>query len=144
MEPILVVEVAARATVAVGDPASMDLDVDESLPPVMADPGLLERVLVNLLENALRHSGSADVALRARATGTAVVVDVVDHGAGPSDGDGTGPKREHRLGRSSTDSSGLGLTIVEGFTRAMGVQVSRRETAGGGLTVSLELQRAPG
>ena len=60
--------------------------IDDSVPPVEADAGLLDRVLANVLENALRHSpGRQEVVVRAAATRDTVQVRVVDRGAGVPD-----------------------------------------------------------
>ena len=54
----------------------------EDLPLVKADPGLLERVLANLLENAVRHGGGGPVEVVARTGELDAHVKVVDHGPG--------------------------------------------------------------
>ena len=48
---------AAAAGACPMRPSEVEVDVPEDLPLVQADPGLLERVLVNLLDNAIRHGG---------------------------------------------------------------------------------------
>jgi two-component system, OmpR family, sensor histidine kinase KdpD len=91
---------------------------------VQADPGLLERVLVNLLTNALRHSPRHVPAhVTGSAHGEAVELRVIDHGSGiPA------PDRDsvflpfQRLGDRDNGSSGvgLGLALSRGLTEAMG------------------------
>ncbi|MFN8545824.1 MAG: protoglobin domain-containing protein [Candidatus Binatia bacterium] len=58
--------------------------VGADLPPVTADRALLKRVLVNLVANALRHSGSPEVRIAAQATpqSSEVVLNIVDQGRG--------------------------------------------------------------
>lgn len=59
----------------------MSLDIPAELPGVLADPGLLERVLANLLDNAVRHTSVGEVAtVRARAVDAAIEWAVVDRG----------------------------------------------------------------
>jgi signal transduction histidine kinase len=62
----------------------LQLDVPADVPEVIGDRALLKRVLVNLVSNALRHSGSAAILLSARAHADAdvVVLRVTDRGAG--------------------------------------------------------------
>lgn len=139
LEPTSVEEVAAKAVVAIGDPEVVDFDVDETLPLVLADPGLLERILVNLLSNALIHSGSDRVSLCAREVDSAVVLDVIDYGRGLTERAAGPHRRPYGPSRSPLDGAGLGMSIVDGFSEAMGVPVERRETPGGGLTMSLTL-----
>ena len=111
------------------------LDVAESLPPVLADAGLLERVVANLVENALRHD-----------PGTVVVeaspgrLSVVDHGPGIADPVGAFAPFQ-RLGDRSGGGVGLGLAVAKGFVEAMGGAIEPSTTAGGGLTMTVVLPR---
>ncbi len=123
------------------------IDTPDDLPIVRADPGLLERVLGNLLENAVRFSDIyRPVELTVRASDGTVQIMVVDHGPGVGD-----RERERmfmpfqRLGdTSNTTGVGLGLAVARGFTEAMQGTLTPQPTAGGGLSmvVSLPLGRA--
>jgi two-component system sensor histidine kinase KdpD len=63
-------------------------DIPSGLPEVMADPAITERVIVNLLSNALRYSPPASPPrLTARARGDRVELRVVDHGPGIPEAD---------------------------------------------------------
>jgi len=116
------------------------------LPALAADPGLLERVLVNLIGNALRYSppGRPPV-VTAGALGDRVELRVIDHGPGiPAD------RWEYvflpfqRLGdRDNHTGVGLGLALSRGLTEAMGGTVVPEETPGGGLTMVITLPGAP-
>lgn len=112
-----------------------------------ADAGLLERVLGNLLENALRHSPpGAPVRITTSGLGDTVEIRVVDSGPGLDEG-----KREQmfqpfqRLGDSPAgDGVGLGLAVARGLTDAMGGTVDAEDTPGGGLTMVVTLpSRSP-
>lgn len=60
LRPVGYDEVAARALSTVDAPAgSVTVEISEELPLVLADVGLLERVVANVVDNALRHAGSA-------------------------------------------------------------------------------------
>src|SRR6185312_5815983 len=111
----------------------------DDLPLVLADAGLLERVVANLVHNACRFS-PPDRAVQVRArtgTGTSVLLDVVDHGPGVA------PEHRaemflpfQRLGdHDSATGVGLGLAIARGFTEAMGGTITPSTTSGGGLTM---------
>jgi len=63
-------------------PGACLLDVDEALPEVLADIGLLERVVANVVDNALKHGRGASVAVRASALADRVELRVVDSGPG--------------------------------------------------------------
>jgi len=127
-------------------PADVELALRASVPPVVADAVLLQRVLVNLLDNALRHSPDGTL-VRISTSGFAgrVEVRVVDRGPGVP------PERRdeitvafQRLG--DTDNStglGLGLALSKGFTEAMGGTITMDDTPGGGLTAVVSLPEAP-
>ena len=124
----------------------IELDVPPDLPELLADPGLLERILVNLLSNTLRHSPpDRPPRVSATATGDRVELRVADSGPGV-------PETEwerifvpfQRLGDRTTGAGvGLGLALSRGLAEAMGGTLRPDRTAGGGLTMVLSLPPAP-
>ncbi|GLZ42984.1 sensor histidine kinase KdpD [Actinokineospora sp. NBRC 105648] len=133
-------EVVARALAGLDGWAGVEVDVDELLPPVLADPGLLERVVANVVDNALRHGGP-EVAIRASVHADRAELRVVDHGPGlPKGTADTAFAPFQRLGdRDATPGVGLGLSVAKGFTEAMGGTIRAEDTPGGGLTVVVSL-----
>jgi len=132
---------AALDELGVG-PDQVELALDPDLPPVQADPVLLQRVLVNVLANAARHSPSdARVRVGTSRLGPTAEIRVVDHGAGVS------PERRddmftpfQRLGDTdNTAGLGLGLALSKGFTEGMGGTLAPEDTPGGGLTMVIAL-----
>lgn len=142
-------EVVHRALVSVGmgarglRRAAMDrVRVEVGDVSVRADSGLLERVLANLLDNALRHAPRAGTVLvSAERAGDRVAIAVVDTGPGvPHGTEEQLFEPFQRLGdRDNTTGVGLGLSVVRGFVEAMGGAVHAEPTPGGGLTVLVEL-----
>ncbi|HYN29748.1 MAG TPA: ATP-binding protein [Dermatophilaceae bacterium] len=147
-------EVVARALIGVG--GAVLVDVPEDLALVRGDAGLLERVVANLVDNAVRFSPAGQpVTVRAFVVGQTgdqgpgvgrerAVLTVEDRGPGID------PARRaevfgpfQRLGDQRGCGLGLGLAIARGFTEAMGSELSAHETAGGGLTMRVELPLAP-
>jgi two-component system sensor histidine kinase KdpD len=123
----------------------VDLDVPDTLPRVIADRGLLERALANLIQNAVRFSPAGGrVRVTAGAIDGVVDVRVVDRGPGvPPD------QRERiflpfqRLGDAGNDEGvGLGLAVAKGFVEAMGGEIEVEDTPGGGLTMVARLRTA--
>jgi two-component system, OmpR family, sensor histidine kinase KdpD len=141
-------DIVAQALDDLG-PAGRDITVEipETLPAVRADPAILERVVVNLAENALRYSPAGKAPLLAASTlGDRVELRVVDRGPGIPEGD-----RERmfvpfqRLGDTdNTTGVGLGLALSRGLTEAMGGTLTAEDTPGGGLTMTVSLPAAPG
>lgn len=117
----------------------------DSLPLVYTDGVLLERIVVNLVSNAVRHNpeGTKVEVLTEAAYGW-VTISVVDHGPGLNEAErqlvltGPLPGRQHGDG-----GSGLGLPIVRQLTAALGGRLAVAETPGGGLTVSVQLPVTP-
>jgi two-component system sensor histidine kinase KdpD len=120
-------------------------DIPSSVPEVMADPAITERVIGNLLSNALRYSPPASPPLlTARARGDRVELRIVDHGPGIPEAD---RKRAFlpfcRLGDADSRTGvGLGLVVSRGLAEAMGGTVEPEETPGGGLTMVVSLPAA--
>ncbi|HEV3295685.1 MAG TPA: DUF4118 domain-containing protein [Streptosporangiaceae bacterium] len=135
-------EVAPVALRGLGSDLSVQLIVPDGLPLVRTDPGLLERVLANLLANALSHSppGHGPV-LRAQLAGGSVVLMVEDHGPGVPDHLKTRMFEpfERLDDRGTGDGVGLGLAVAKGFLDAMGGSVAAVDTPGGGLTMRVTL-----
>ncbi|ORV11036.1 histidine kinase [Mycobacterium celatum] len=141
-------EVVQRALVGIGKGATGFLrsgvdrvKVDVGGEVVMADAGLLERVLANLIDNALRYAPNCVVRVNAGRVGDRVLINVVDEGPGIPDG-----AEDHlfeafqRLGdHDNTTGVGLGLSVARGFVEAMGGTIQTTDTPGGGLTVVVEL-----
>ncbi|WP_250567128.1 sensor histidine kinase KdpD [Streptomyces sp. Tu102] len=124
---------------------SAELDVPETLPMVAVDKGLLERVVANVVENAVKYSPRDEpVLVSASAIADRVEVRVVDRGPGVPD-----EAKERifapfqRYGDAPRGAGvGLGLAVARGFAEAMGGSISAEDTPGGGLTMVLSLRVA--
>jgi two-component system sensor histidine kinase KdpD len=136
-------EVVAGAVVGLGDRnAPVDVDVPETLPPVKADPALLERAVANLVGNAVQWSPrDTRVRVCAGVLRDRVELRVVDRGPGIPE-----PDRERvflpfqRLGdRGNTTGVGLGLAVARGFVEVMGGELTIEDTPGGGVTMVISL-----
>ncbi|WP_292650530.1 ATP-binding protein [Nocardioides sp.] len=129
-------------------PGSIVFDVDEGTPLVRTDSGLLERVVANLVSNAVRASAQGPrpgepVRVLAHETPETVEVMVVDRGPGVPE-----EQRERmfepfqRLDDTSADGLGLGLAVAKGLSEALGIRLSAEDTPGGGLTMVVAVPRA--
>jgi two-component system sensor histidine kinase KdpD len=140
-------EVIPAALASIGPRASrVDVDVDEAHPRVLADPGLLERALANVIANALNHSREgARVRVVAGVAGDAVDIRIVDRGPGvPAEERDRVFLPFQRLGDAgSGEGVGLGLAVAKGFVEAIGGEVEIEDTPGGGLTMVFRLRAAP-
>jgi two-component system sensor histidine kinase KdpD len=123
-------------------PEEVELALDPDLPQISADPVLLQRVLVNVLANAVRHSPPGiRVRIATSRLGGVAEIRVIDHGPGVE------PDRRddifapfQRLGDTdNTTGLGLGLALSKGFTEGMGGTLTPEDTPGGGLTMVIAL-----
>ncbi len=145
LRPTAIDEVAPVALLGLDDSLRLEMAVPDGFPLVLADPGLLERVLANLFSNALRYSPAAGPppGLHARLAGDLVMLEVVDHGHGVPE-----EQKERifepftRVGDRFPGGVGLGLAVARGFAEAMGGRIEAKDTPGGGLTVAITLPAA--
>jgi two-component system sensor histidine kinase KdpD len=131
--------VSRRARSLHEHPVLLELDAD--LPVVDVDVTLMDHVLTNLLDNAVRHGGSDHpIEVRGSAAGGVVQLAVVDHGPGVPAADRERIFDEFVQGRSSSGGgTGLGLSIVRALTAAHGGRVWCEASPGGGATFVVEL-----
>jgi two-component system sensor histidine kinase KdpD len=92
------------------------LDLPPDLPPVRVDAVQMQRVVANLIDNALKYS-TAEVEVQARRDDGHVLLEVLDRGSG---------------GRTTPAGLGLGLAIARGFATANGCEVTLEPRVGGG------------
>jgi two-component system, OmpR family, sensor histidine kinase KdpD len=124
------------------DPAArgVTVDIPESLPEINVDPAILERVIVNLTENALRYSPPGrPPLLTASALGDRVELRVVDRGPGIPEKDRMFVPFQRLGDTDNTTGVGLGLALSRGLTEAMGGTLTPEDTPGGGLTMTVSL-----
>jgi len=122
---------------------------DPGIPPILADGPLLERVVANLISNALKHTNAevvVDVVAEHRNQKSTVSLRVIDHGPGiPVDARELVFRPFQRLGdRDNTAGVGLGLALARGLAESMGGALTPEDTPGGGLTMVLTLPTADG
>ncbi|WBQ08567.1 sensor histidine kinase [Kribbella sp. CA-293567] len=144
--PMALDEIMPSALAELGDSsAGITVDVPDTLPLIEADPALLERVLANLLANAVRYSPAGRPPMvTGSSLGDIVEVRVIDRGPGI-------PREERdrmfapfqRLGDTdNTTGVGLGLALARGLTEAMRGSLQPEDTPGGGLTMVVSLPMA--
>ena len=121
---------------------AVELHLAEDMPLVCTDAGFLERVVANLVANAVRVSAGTPVQVHAHAEPASVSVLVVDRGPGVPPAE-----RERmfepfqRLSDGSPGGLGLGLAVAQGLTTALGGTLEAEDTPGGGLTMVVTLPR---
>lgn len=110
---------------------------------VESDPALLERVLINLLSNALRYTPEGAVLIAARRRGANIHIEVRDSGIGIP------PEAQEMIfqefvqlenaERARNKGLGLGLAIVRRLTDLLGHRLNLRSRSGAGAIFTVEL-----
>ncbi|MEH3086938.1 MAG: DUF4118 domain-containing protein [Xylophilus ampelinus] len=142
------VEEVVGAALAAAAPALGDREVrtalEADLPLVEFDAALIERVLVNLLENAAKY-GAPPIVLHASVTEHALRIAVRDHGAGlpPGAADHLFDMFTRGHAESDTPGVGLGLAICREIVGAHGGSIAAANARDGGAEFSVVLPRAP-
>lgn len=147
----LKLEVFLRDVVS-GIPGANDLvrlEVHREAAEIEADPDHLERIVINLVQNAIKYAPDSPIELMVMpAPAHMVALSVIDHGPGISpEASKRVFERFQQLDGSSTRSqggTGLGLNIVKGLVTGMGGRIELSQTPGGGATFTVMLPRQPG
>ena len=132
-------ELIERLTLAMGgQPGQIRVEGPADLPRVLADPDSLDRILTNLLTNALRYSEApAEVTIRLSERDGEVIAAVIDRGQGIAEEDMPHLfERYYRgqAGRGERESLGLGLYITRELVQAHGGRVWAESRLGEGST----------
>jgi PAS domain S-box-containing protein len=119
----------------------LDLQLEEGLPQVLADPERIQQTISNLVGNAIKFTpAGGKITVRTQSTGEEVVVSVIDTGAGIS------PEqlplvfdRYWQSSRTDREGAGLGLAIAKGIVEGHGGRIWIESTLGRGATASFTL-----
>jgi signal transduction histidine kinase len=122
------------------------IDIPESVPPVHVDPRSFERIVVNLLSNALKYAPPpSPVVVSAAAHGREVVVSVADRGPGisPQDLPHLFEKYFRASATRTKEGLGLGLYSTRLLVEAHGGRIWADSVVGRGTTFHVALPAAP-
>ncbi|WP_346958558.1 DUF4118 domain-containing protein [uncultured Arthrobacter sp.] len=131
------------------------VELPANMPEVDADPGMLERVIANIVENAVKYAADSDIVITGSSGGLSPAMvggrptgelRIIDHGTGvPADKVVQMFRPFQRLDDAgSAGGVGLGLAVAKGFTEAMGGRLGAEATPGGGLTMVVSLPLSEG
>jgi two-component system sensor histidine kinase KdpD len=115
----------------------IDVDLAVDMQPIEVDGAQIERVLVNLIDNALKFSPDAPVELVGEQLNGEAVIRVVDQGPGLSEAEFERVFEPFEQGRVPSRGSGLGLAIAKGFAQANGARLAAEASRNGGASFVL-------
>lgn len=127
-------EVIGAALERFGD-QPVTLSVPRDLPLVPIDDVLIEQVMVNLLDNAVKYAGrTSPIRILATATDQAVTVEVADRGPGlQADDESRVFEKFYRSASNGAEGTGLGLAICRGIVQAHGGRIWAQNLPEGGV-----------
>jgi two-component system sensor histidine kinase KdpD len=154
LRPLRWYEVLPAALRAI-PPGRVRIQLPPNMPEIEADPGMLERVVANIAENAVKYAPESDIVLVGTTGGLSTEtlygrpageLRIVDHGQGvPAESVVEMFRPFQRLDDiPQTTGVGLGLAVAKGFTEAMGGTLTAEQTPGGGLTMVIRLPLSTG
>ncbi|MGZ3459405.1 MAG: sensor histidine kinase, partial [Archangium sp.] len=124
----------------------LEREVEEGLPPVLADRGRLLQAFSNLIGNALRYTpGGGRITVRARREGAWVRFSVSDTGKGIAPENLPHLFERYWQAKGAREGAGLGLTITKGIVEAHGgrIQVESQWGTGSTFSFTLPVDEAP-
>ncbi|MCC6495239.1 MAG: sensor histidine kinase KdpD [Propionibacteriaceae bacterium] len=140
-------EIIPATLATLPDPSRASWEIDPDARTAEADAGLLDRVIGNIAENALRYQPpDRPISVHASRVADRVEIRVADTGVGVPAGEQDRifqPFQRHGDAPSG-DGLGLGLAVARGLTEAMGGRLGAAPTPGGGLTLVITLPVTPG
>ena len=141
--PLIQRVVAAETPIAAQK--RIDLRFVATSASVLSDPALLERMVTNLVTNAIRYTERGKILIGCRRLGhERVRLDVIDSGIGIALEEQDRIFEEYyQISGSSAQGLGLGLPIVKSLGELLGHAVSVKSAPGRGSVFSIELGRAP-
>lgn len=128
---------------------SVEVEIDASLPPLLADADALRTVVANLLSNAIKYSPTTrQILLRATTVADGVQLDVADRGIGIPEGERRRVFEKYRRAdniQGVATGTGLGLALVDAIARAHDGQAEALPREGGGtiLRITIPTKRDP-
>ncbi|SDL06897.1 two-component system, OmpR family, sensor histidine kinase KdpD [Arthrobacter sp. ov407] len=136
-------------------PGRVRVELPANMPEIDADQGMLERVVANIVENAVKYAPDSDIVVAGAAGGLSPAalagrpageLRIIDHGRGiPAERVLDMFRPFQRLDDAThTTGIGLGLAVAKGFTEAMGGRLAAEPTPGGGLTMVITLPLSTG
>lgn len=131
------------------------IDLAPNMPAIDADIGMLERVIANIVENALKYAPGSDIVIIGPSSGSGAAtiegrpcgeLRIVDHGQGVPAADVVAMFEPFQRLDDAPEGLGigLGLAVAKGFTEAMGGLLTAEPTPGGGLTIVIRLPLSAG
>ncbi|RKR19770.1 DUF4118 domain-containing protein [Arthrobacter oryzae] len=136
-------------------PGRVRVELPANMPEIDADQGMLERVIANIVENAVKYAPDSDIVVVGAAGGLSPAtlrgrpageLRIIDHGRGvPAERVLDMFRPFQRLDDDAQGAGvGLGLAVAKGFTEAMGGRLTAEATPGGGLTMVITLPLSTG
>jgi len=128
-----------------GKPIQLNMDISESMPPVMADEKRLVQILYNLLHNALKYTEEGTISVSAETRNGHALIHVSDTGVGMNEETQARvflPYEQGSYGVSDGRGIGLGLSICKQLVELHGGAITVRSEPGKGSVFSFDLPLA--
>jgi signal transduction histidine kinase len=116
---------------------------ETDIPPIQADPERIKQVLLNLLDNAVKHGKGGAVDVSVHLEGEEVVVRVRDHGPGIPEAELPHVKERFYKGSSRERGSGIGLAVCDEIVSRHGGKLLIENHSEGGVLVTVRLPVKP-
>lgn len=119
---------------------SLDVKIEEHLPVIQADENRVKQVMINLIDNSLKFTGSSGrIFITAHTVPGKVVISVKDTGSGIAETDLENVRQKFYKGDQQASGSGLGLSISEQIIKLHHGELRISSTLGKGTIVQFDL-----